>query len=246
VLLPPEMPSAVLVALSVGKDSLATIDICAQKFSRVEAYFMYWVKGLRFQEATLEWVERKYGIKILRVPHFDIPNIMNNQSLNWYRASQRDFKRIKPRQLDDYARRHFGLKWIASGEKKCDSLERRGMLNARGPWDEKRLRYYPIQDWTHHQVLDYLALRHIPLPAEYSVGARRSWGGFRGEDLMMVREHFPADYKRILDVFPFVEAIRKRHELYGKKPNGKRSAKVRNDDSAADEVEGGAVQPASN
>jgi phosphoadenosine phosphosulfate reductase len=212
---PSPQPAGIIVAFSGGKDSLAVLDLCAQRFQRVEAFFMFWVCGLHFQEATLQWAEQRYGIKIYRVPHFDLPALMDDQALNFARPSQRFLGRFTPRQLDDHVRRHFKLTWIASGERKCDSLQRRGMLSAAGPWDQKRLHHYPIAEWAPRQVLAYLRAPRIPLPAEYGY-LHRSLGGFRGEDLAAVAKHFPDDYQRILQVFPFVEAIRERWKIYGR------------------------------
>jgi phosphoadenosine phosphosulfate reductase len=216
----------VIVALSVGKDSLATLDVCAQRFRKIHAYFMYLVKGLRFQEVTLEWVERKYNIEVLRVPHFEIPRLMSSQSLNWYRPQAPSYNVIRMRELEDHCRMKLTNRldtWIASGEKKVDGMQRRGMLNARGPWDKKRLHYYPIQDWTDSQVWSYLNLRRMPTPLDYSMKVHRSLDSFRGPYLVELKKHFPQDYQRILDIFPFVEAIRRRYEIYGTSQSKRRT-----------------------
>jgi phosphoadenosine phosphosulfate reductase len=212
----------IIISLSAGKDSLAVIDICARNCKRVHAFFMYWVKGIEFQEVTLRWVERTYGIKILRLPHFEVPRIVSQQILTWHRPGAPEYKRVRMRDVEDAARIRLTGNldtWIASGEKKTDSMQRRGMLNARGPWDKKRLHYYPVQDWTDNQVWDYLTLRKIPTPLCYQMKVNRSWDSFRGPYLDQIKEHFPKDYQRILDTFPFTEAIRKRWELYGTRTN---------------------------
>lgn len=208
--------SCVIVAFSGGKDSIVTLDLCARNFKRIEIFFMFWVLGLEFQEVLLRWAEQRYGVKIHRIPHFEIPRIMNLQLLSWYRPSSPEWRTVRIRELEDHVRRHFGneLQWIASGERKTDSLERRAMMTVSGQWDKARLHYYPIMEWRTSQVWKYIRLRHLPVPAEYSF-LRRSWYGFVGRDLVQIKKHYPGDYRRILEVFPFVDAITRRYELYG-------------------------------
>lgn len=60
------------VALSFGKDSLATLDLCTRMFRRVEAYYLYRVRGLRVVSEWAEEVRRRYGIAVRMYPHFDL------------------------------------------------------------------------------------------------------------------------------------------------------------------------------
>jgi hypothetical protein len=80
---PPQAPqvSEIIVSFSGGKDALACLDICARQFSRVAPFFMYWVKGLEFQEATLCAAEARYGLHIERVPHWALSTAFNNLEL---------------------------------------------------------------------------------------------------------------------------------------------------------------------
>jgi len=213
------VPTEVIVSFSGGKDSLATLDWCARHFQKIYAFYMYWVKGLEFQENTLRWAERTYDLKILRLPHWEIPRIMSQQILNYYRPASPEFKQLRLRQVEDYARYKLTGDlsiWMASGEKKTDGMARRGLLNTRGPWDEQRGHFYPLQDWTDKMVWEYLRIRKIPTPWVYSVGVASRTSGFRGSYLHQIKQHFPKDYEKMLQVFPFLEAIRKRYELYGR------------------------------
>jgi phosphoadenosine phosphosulfate reductase len=62
---------SVIVSYSGGKDSAVVLDLCHRYFKTVHAFFMYQVSDLSFQEATLRRAEKKYGIEIYRVPHFE-------------------------------------------------------------------------------------------------------------------------------------------------------------------------------
>lgn len=219
------MTNEVIVTFSGGKDSLATLDLCTRQFERVEAVFMYWVRGLEFQQRIIRWTEDRYGIKIHQVPHFEIASLMGSQVLSYYRPSYPAYRATSARELDDHIRRHFGIEWIASGEKMVDSIERRAMMSASGQWDKARMHYYPLMHWTTKQVVNYNRFRNIILPAEYAF-LRRSWAGFIGEDLVEIRKHYPDDYRKILEVFPFAEAITRRYELYSDHTPNKRTAAV--------------------
>jgi len=233
---------SVIVQFSTGKDSLALLDLCSKRFERIECYFMYWVRDLSFQRATLEWAEKHYGISIYQVPHFELSAVMSNQSLAWFRPSYPELRATKVRDLEDHVRRHFNneITWIASGERKQDSLERRAMLSESGPWDVKRLHHYPLSEWSTRQVWHYLRVNRIPIPGEYSF-LHRSWMGFIGEDLAGIAKHYPDDYRKILDVFPFADSIRVRYELYGRKAEPIPAVPDRDGQSQTDSVSG--IQP---
>lgn len=204
---------SIVVAVSCGKDSLATLDICATRFRRVEAFFLYTVKGLSFQEAILGYLEKRYGITILRAPHLDLARLHGDQVLSWYRPSIEPMRIPSNREVYDHLRRHFGIQWIATGEKKCDSMLRRACMTLHGQWDWSRMVYYPLMDWTQSKVWDYNRLRHLPTPADY-VWGRGSFAGFTGKDLYYLRHYFPDDFERVAAVFPFTRAMLAHYELY--------------------------------
>ena len=186
-----------------------------RQFKRVVPFFMYFVKGLAFQETVLAAAERRYGIPIERMPHFDLPAVLNDELLRDMRPDGQIpvLRELTMRQMQDLWRKRTGLAWIATGEKKNDSFTRRFMLKKSGQWDSKRGVYAPLMEWSDKQVLAYLRLRHIALPPEYQF-LKGSFGVFSGVDLLMAKRHFPADYRKILDVFPHAEALARSYELY--------------------------------
>lgn len=206
-----------IVAFSAGKDSLACLDLVAKRYTLAGVYFMYHVKGMSFQEDVIRWAEQRYKIEVLRVPHFDLARIMNRGGL---RKPGAWLPETKIKDVEDGMRNQFSCDWIASGESKFESLQRRGMLSAMGDssvsdgvFDAKRQRYYPISDWNRSVVFSYLKRNRIPVPAFYRY-MDQSFGRLRADELAAVHDHYPEDYERILRVFPFADAVRLRSSIH--------------------------------
>ena len=110
----------VLVFYSGGKDSAVTLDLCARYFKRIQPVFMRLGPILSFQRACLDWVERRYRVPVMIVPH---PMLVD-----WLR----------------YARSKSGVWWIAAGERIADSIVRRAMIKGDGGVvNPKRGRFSP-------------------------------------------------------------------------------------------------------
>ena len=105
----------------------------------------------------------------------------------------------------------------------------------------EKIHYYPIMNWTNTQVFHYLRLRHIPLPPEYR-WLTSSWGDIRGEELYHVKTHFPNDYKKILEVFPYAEAIERRYEIYRLNASTG-TATVPHEEDASVRIDSSTIQP---
>jgi phosphoadenosine phosphosulfate reductase len=208
---------SIIVSFSAGKDSLAVLDLCSKRFKKVFSYFMYQVQDMSFQQRVIRWAEKRYNIEIVQIPHFNLPRMLNRTGLH---MRGNELTEVKATDCENLMRDHFGCEWLASGESKYDSLQRRGMLSvigassvALGVADEKRKRLYPICDWNRATVLVYLRRNKIPLPSIYS-HMRSSFGRIRADELQVIHTHYPEDYAKLLKVFPFAEAVRVRGELY--------------------------------
>lgn len=59
---------SVTVGFSGGKESIVVLDLCMKYFKNVHVFFEYMVPGLSFEERTIRWYEKHYGINILRFP----------------------------------------------------------------------------------------------------------------------------------------------------------------------------------
>ena len=230
-----------LVGISGGKDSAVVIDLLCRLDITVRPYFMYVVPGLEFQEQYLDAVERRYGVTIIRRPHWCLSPILRNSGYRPSTTVSTNCPVVSATRNEAALRHSTKLEWIATGERVGDSLHRCAMLKSCGGMDHKRRRCYPIAYWTIEMVRHYIALHRLPLAPESRI-IGRSFGDFRPDMLRAIRDHYPADFALIKKRFPHVEASIVREEFFGQ--GGKQDRNLRHgaDPSLADHS--GALQPA--
>lgn len=201
----------VIVSYSGGKDSAVTLDLCARHFKRVDVFFMYQVQGLSFQEQVLQWAERRYGVEIYRIPHFELSDFYRYGVL-----CKPDFKLPKVSVSDVYAhvRQAFDGYWIAAGERAKDSIVRNAMIKRSGSIDEKRGRFYPLAYWSKEAVVRYIAAHKLMVSPESKV-LGHSFRSLHPKDIKTIKEVYPEDFERIAQAFPDVGALLAREEMYG-------------------------------
>lgn len=206
----------ILVGLSGGKDSLVTLDLCVREFGseNVSAFFMYFVKGLRCVEQTIRWCERKYKIEVDYFPHWTLGLAYKYAVYMPHRNVTDGWRDMRQVDVEHVARKKSGVEWLAYGHRMTDSIERVGMLKRIAGYDQVGRRAYPLWRWNEASVMAYLRHRKIPQPPKLTI-LRRSMSGvsFEEDALLAIREHFPDDYAKILEVFPYAEAKLARHEL---------------------------------
>jgi phosphoadenosine phosphosulfate reductase len=227
---------SVLVAFSGGKDALACLDLAVKVFPKVQPYFLYWVKGLSFQERTLRWAEQRYGLEIMRLPHAFLSAYYIRSDFRHDLPIDKLTKKMGLTEQENVIRAQTGITWLIAGKKRADSLWRRGELaeaEKNQGIDRKRRTIFPLLDWTDADVWNYLKLARVPTPADYRVFAglaphSLSWDlnqKRQGKYLMRIRETWPEDYQKIRAQFPLVDALVKREEIYGPAEEAERQAR---------------------
>ena len=199
----------VLVAFSGGKDSVVTLDLCMKHFAQVEAFFMFYVRGLSFQENICRYYEDKYGIPIHRIPHFEVSQWLR---YGLFRFPDFDSPIVSTKETYDYIRENTGIWWIAAGERISDSIVRRAMIKSSGTIDTKRGRFFPIAEWDKPSVKAYIRQRKLRVGIE-SEKLGFSFRSFMPKDLIAIRDSFPGDYGKIREWFPLVDASIIQHEM---------------------------------
>ena len=203
---------SVLVSFSMGKDSIAVLDLCFKYFKHVQPFFMYMVPRLEFQEEALAKYEHHYNAKIIRVPHFETADFYRFGS---FRDADYSVPRVKIKQIYDYLRHETGIYWVAGGEKINDSIVRRAMLKHSGSIDAQRGRFYPVMYWTDKEVKHYIKINHLLYP-KFNRELGFSFHSLAGKELSAVKKIYPHDYERILKFFPEAAAGVLQYETYGK------------------------------
>lgn len=202
----------VIVAVSGGKDSAVTLDLCARFFSEVHAFFMYLVPGLSFQEAVLRHYEARYGIVIERVPH---PMLADWMRYGVFRKADYSVPRITVPDVYHHLRLKRDAWWVAAGERIADSTIRRAMIKKSSSIDAKRGRVYPVAHFRKADVLRYVDRHRLKVAPESRV-LGHSFRSLEPKEMALVRRHYPADFERIKAWFPFVEAGVFRFEQEGR------------------------------
>lgn len=204
----------VAVGFSTGKDSIVSLDLCARHFKHVTAFFMHTVPGLSFQERYIMQMEKRYGLEIVRLPHWNLSNFFRGTHYRPGNDLSMDCPEVGIQEVENYVRAKHGVTWFAYGQKKNDSLERRGMISACGGVDVKGRRMYPVGDFSDKAIFAYMRHRRLPMPVDYQLWGH-SFGPMEPAKLRGVREHFPEDFKKIVAQFPQIEAAIAREDFYG-------------------------------
>lgn len=212
-----ELTDSCMVAFSGGKDALVTLDICHKTFNRVEAFFMYLVPGLEFQEEYLRVIERRYGISINRTPHWALGRMLESSYYRWHtKQGVLSDHTVKLTDVENAQRKRTGVSWIAHGMRSTDSLQRRAMISQCRGIDIKARRFYPIASYSQRAVFSHIKHNKIPLPTEYRWGLKSSLALDSGDELLLLKKHSPGDYKKVLERFPFLGVLAEREAMYGK------------------------------
>ena len=216
-----KITDSVIVAFSGGKESVVVLDLCFRYFKNVKPFFMYIAPDLSFQEKTLEWYEKKYQTDIIRLPHMDVSEFFHYGS---FRPADPDFPVVSINDIYKYLRLETDMWWIAAGERIDDSIVRRAMMKKSGSVDVQRGRFYPVSMWKRREILDYIKYHNLYLGQD-SRKLGFSFKSLWGKELLMLKQHFPQDYEKVLKIYPLAAAGVKREEMLLAKENAENGKK---------------------
>jgi 3'-phosphoadenosine 5'-phosphosulfate sulfotransferase (PAPS reductase)/FAD synthetase len=193
---------AIGVAVSFGKDSLATLDLCCRMFPRVEGYYLFRVANLRIVEEWTEQVYSRHGVRVRMYPHFDLSRCYRHAVLQPHWKKTRKAPSVKMADIEAVFRRDANVDWIAYGWRRNDSFSRALIMKKCGGYDPVAKRVFPLRSWRRADVYAYLDARGIPHPPKLG---RKEQGGldFDAGALVELRERYPDDWERWQRDFPF-------------------------------------------
>ena len=207
----------VLVAMSLGKDAIATN--LAHREAGIDTHLAYMYnppgdKGhttLRFIEDTISDLEQAFNQKIHLYPHPSFYRMLNSFV---YQPPERlavieaaDFPNIDLPTFWEMIRADLNLPedtWVADGVRAADSIVRRASFTRHGVMKPKDHKVSPIYDWLKSEVMDCIDRHRIKLPIDYQWFGR-SFDGIDMRFLGPLREHSPKDYQTLLDWFPLAD-----------------------------------------
>ncbi len=215
----------VLVAMSLGKDAIATELALQDAGIHTELAYLYYIPGhqpgttLDFIETTIRDLEQALGKPIHRYPH---PSLYRWLRHLMFQPPER-IQTIEAAQLPDityeeeweYIREDLGLPpdtWVADGVRAADSIVRRASLSRHGLMKPNHHKVSPIADWLKAEVMDRIDQAGISLPIDYQWFGR-SFDGLDYRFLHPLQQHAPEDFQRVLDWFPLADLEILRHDL---------------------------------
>lgn len=188
------------IGISFGKDSLTVLDLCSRVFPNIHGYYLYRVQDISLIGDWKVYTEKRYGIKIMMLPHFDLSRCYKNALLRPH--LDKKVPRINMKDIEIYFKAQTGCDWMAYGWRRNDSFSRALIMKQTGGFDEKNRRVFPLRSFTRTNVLNYLKEHDIPRPPALG---RDEQGGldFHPEAIRTLKEQYPEDYERWIQDFPF-------------------------------------------
>lgn len=193
---------AIGVAVSFGKDSLATLDLCCRMFLRVEGYYLFRVRGMAIVDEWANDVLSRFGVRVRMYPHFDLVRCYRHAVLQPHWDGLDKTATVKMTDIEAQFREDAAVDWIAYGWRRNDSFSRALIMKVTGGMCAESRRVFPLRSWRRTNVYDYLDAQDIPLPDGLG---RNDQGGldFHAGALRRLAETYPDDYQRWLTDFPF-------------------------------------------
>lgn len=212
-----------LLSFSRGKDSIASYLVLREHFSEIYPYFYYIVPGLEFVEEDIARWEKIIGQHIVQLPAPGLYRMLKNHVYNspdrvqW--IDDCDLPSFTHDDLQYLVAEKFGLDptkaWNALGIRAKDSVARNYEVKRSGGINWQRRIFYPCADMSKDELIQLIKASGIKLPVDYRLFGC-SFDGIYARFLVPIKQHFPNDYKKILEYFPLAEVeVYRAEKLWG-------------------------------
>lgn len=200
-----------LLAFSCGKDSIAAWIEVNRYFDKVIPFYKYLVPGLEFVEESLAYYEKTFGTKIIQMPHPSLYRWLNNLTFqapeNCAIVERANLPEFNHPDVERVVKEDLGLPletYTAVGVRAVDSPMRWASIKTHGAVNHKNKNWYPVYDWRIDKLKAEVEQADIKLPVDYAMFGR-SFDGLDYRFLKPIKENFPRDYAKILELFPLVD-----------------------------------------
>lgn len=215
----PKSPT-VLLSFSRGKDAWGCWCALRDKIDIQPFHYYGGIPNLSFVDEYLDYAERKIGKKIINVPSPTILNCLSPQNFTdmppnrYFVLQEYNLKSYSFTEMQKFVMEICNLPqttYTALGVRACDSARRALFFKSHGPITRNRLKFYPIWDWNKDKLIEELKRHDVKLPIDYKMFGRTLDGEYYMY-LVKIREHYPEDYKRMLEYYPLIDKEIYRYE----------------------------------
>ena len=213
----------VLLSFSGGKDAWCTWITTKDHFELTPFYY-YIIPGVEFIEEHLRNCEKIIGKRIRQYPHPMTYNMFYNcvfqpPGRKWIIECTDipDFdKDVLNRSVEiDAGFPDFSC-YTALGLRAADSIMRGTAFKNYGAVNVAKKTFSPAWDWKKDKLVSEIKRHNLPLSKEYKFFGRTMDGPVLLYSYQL-KKHFPSEYKRLLEYFPFLESEIFRYERILKK-----------------------------
>lgn len=214
-----------LIPVSRGKDSVACLLIVREYFKTVVPYYTVNIPTKvipRHENEYLTYLENKLDIKIRLFLNGDVGGSFIGGFVfqPWQDVDEiyglEDMKYYKYFGPTKYIREELDCSdaWGCSGIKGCDNGLMRRMFTKRGIGiREEDTSFYPLWDWTHKQVFEFMQKQGVALPSDYLCYDKTIMGVPTAPQLEWLKENMTDDFEKVKIVYPLIEAQLARNEF---------------------------------
>jgi 3'-phosphoadenosine 5'-phosphosulfate sulfotransferase (PAPS reductase)/FAD synthetase len=208
-----QQTDSIIIAFSGGKESRICLHLCKKHFKNIFCYYMYNIPNLRSENEKLEYVKEFCLKELIQIPHPAFLKELKNANLNWCNYKLDNSKTYELKHIYEYVKCFFSCQYIITGAKNADGTARRKTISRQ----KNSNIITPLINWNKHDVYLYIKQNHIPIPENFNKKLV-SFGCDIYDPLYLqfLSEKYPDDLEKIELYFPFVRAVLKRFEYYGK------------------------------
>lgn len=221
----------VLLAFSLGKDSIAAYLQLKRFFKNVELYYYYIVPGIPFIDASLRYYEDTLKKEIKQVPSasflenlnsflFMSPNVATifgdvaNELFPFLSNDHAQMNNL----IADYAKSLHNIPQttiVADGNRADDNSIRRTSIIMHSPLIRSRNHFRPIYDWSKKEVMETIKESGVKLPIDYRIWGR-SFDGIDYKFIKGLHDYLPESYNYLKQFYPLLDCELKKYDNFNK------------------------------